>query len=640
MDDSPRKDLDRAQQLFEKGEYDKAIELVEIVLGKESLSEDEHFASLLLKSKLKIKREGLEEAKAIAKGIFKTASKQKKTLLAVDALIIEAEVSWRVGKPELGLKAISEGRKLLRESGIENLKGKQEEFRERNGELLHHEGVIFWYKGDLDKALECHQQSLIIKKELGIKLGIAGSLNNLGLAYWSKGEHDKALEFYNQSLAISEELEHRLLMASILNNLGNLCTVRGDLDLALEYYVKSLSLKEELGLENDIALSLNNIGIIYQLKGSLDQAFDYYDRSLKIHEKLGIKRDMALGSSNLAEIHMLRGDLNKALENYNYSLKIYNDLGFKKDIGRLLSNIGEIYRKKNDHKQAIDIYQQSLEICHEIEDDSSTSVVLLNLVNAAIESDLPSVAENYLEKIKLIDSRTDNVVINQRYRIAKANFLKSSGRARNKIEAGEILEQIVEEDVSDHSLTVTAMIHLCDLLISELKMTGEESVLNRVNDLTKRLLEIGEEQSSHSLLAKTYLLQSKLALVDLNVDNAMELLTQAYDIATEKGLDMLARAVSHERDLLTSQKQKWEMIIQQPPPKKEMIDITHLDDYLELMIRRTVSKLGEEKVPSRKYRPIYEDILKGSLKTEKSKFRAGIAQIGLSESGDIVDEFY
>jgi predicted amidohydrolase len=58
------------------------------------------------------------------------------------------------------------------------------------------------------------------------------------------------------------------------------------------------------------------------------------------------------------------------------------------------------------------------------------------------------------------------------------------------------------------------------------------------------------------------------------------------------------------------------------------------------MIRRTVSKLGEEKMPSRKYRPVYEDILQGSLKSEKSTYRAGIAQIGLSESGDIVDEFY
>jgi predicted amidohydrolase/tetratricopeptide (TPR) repeat protein len=345
-------------------------------------------------------------------------------------------------------------------------------------------------------------------------------------------------------------------------------------------------------------------------------------------------------SSNLGDIHTLRGELDQALEDYIFSLEIYKAMGFKKDIARLLSNIGEIHRKKDNPKQAIDIYQQSLEICHEIEDDSYTAMVLHNLVCAALESDTPGIAENYLEKLKQIDSRTDNQVINQRYRVAKANLLKSSGRARSKLEAGEILEQLVEEDVTDHSLTVTAMIHLCDLLISELKMTGEESVLNKVNDLTKRLLGIAKEQSSHSLLAKTYLLQSKLALVDLNVDKAMDLLTQAQVMATEKGLDMLARAVSHERDLLTSQKQKWEMIIQQNPPKKEMVDITHLDDYIELMIRRTVSKLGDEKMPIRKYRPVYEDILKGSLKTEKSNFRAGIAQIGLSESGDIVDEFY
>ncbi|MHA2376369.1 MAG: tetratricopeptide repeat protein, partial [Candidatus Thorarchaeota archaeon] len=560
--------------------------------------------------------------------------------LAVDALIVEAEVSWRVGKPEEGFKAISEGRKLLADSGIRQIEENKKEIRKRNGKLLHHEGVIFWYKGDLDKALECHQQSMVINEELGNKLDLAGSFNNLGLVYWSKSEHDEALDYYKQSLAISEELDHKLLVASILNNMGNLYATRGELDLALEIHFRSLSLKEELGLEHDIALSLNNVGTIYQLKGDFDQACDFYDRSLKMHEILGIRRDMALVSSNLADIHMLRGNLDKALEDYEFSLEIYNEMGFKTDIARLLSNIGEIHRKKDNPTKAIEIYQQSLEIYGSIKDDTHTSVVLHNLVDAALESDTPSVAEKYLENLKQIDEQTDNPKINQHYRVAKANFMKSSGRARNKLEAGEILEGLIEEEVTDHSLTVTAMIHLCDLLISELKMTGEESVLKKVNDLTKRLLEIAKEQSSHSLLAKTYLLQSKLALIDLDVDKAMELLSQANVMATEKGLDMLARAVSHERDLLLSQKEKWEMIIQQPPPKKEMIDITHLDDYLELMIRRTVSKLGEEKMPSRKYRPVYEDILQGSLKSEKSTYRAGIAQIGLSESGDIVDEFY
>ncbi|MFX1589535.1 MAG: carbon-nitrogen hydrolase family protein, partial [Promethearchaeota archaeon] len=53
-----------------------------------------------------------------------------------------------------------------------------------------------------------------------------------------------------------------------------------------------------------------------------------------------------------------------------------------------------------------------------------------------------------------------------------------------------------------------------------------------------------------------------------------------------------------------------------------------------------LKKLVEEKSEQKKYEIIYADFLKQDLKTQKSQFRIGIAQIGSSESGDIITEFY
>ncbi|MFX1317423.1 MAG: nitrilase-related carbon-nitrogen hydrolase, partial [Promethearchaeota archaeon] len=70
--------------------------------------------------------------------------------------------------------------------------------------------------------------------------------------------------------------------------------------------------------------------------------------------------------------------------------------------------------------------------------------------------------------------------------------------------------------------------------------------------------------------------------------------------------------------------------ISQSPRLSEVHQIT------ENIIRRYV----EEKIEKKKYEIIYKDFLKQNLKAQKSQFRIGITQIGLSESGDIITEFY
>ncbi|MFX0001259.1 MAG: nitrilase-related carbon-nitrogen hydrolase, partial [Candidatus Hermodarchaeota archaeon] len=70
--------------------------------------------------------------------------------------------------------------------------------------------------------------------------------------------------------------------------------------------------------------------------------------------------------------------------------------------------------------------------------------------------------------------------------------------------------------------------------------------------------------------------------------------------------------------------------ISQSPRLSEVHQIT------ENIIRRYVEKKTEKK----KYEIIYLDFLMQDPKTQKSQFRIGIAQIGLSTTGDIIAEFF
>jgi tetratricopeptide (TPR) repeat protein/predicted amidohydrolase len=647
MNKSIHEELSTAERSFKDGNYIDALQQVEGIASMADLSREDQLTCLLLESKIRVKLGEIEAARTLIEEVQEKTHEAKDLLLSMDALIIKAEICWRLGELNDGLEVVEEGQELL-ESIDRELPGIQEkEIREREGDLLRHGGILHWYKGDLNLSLDYHQRSLATMEALGDRKGIASSFNNLGLVYWSKGDLDQAIAYYQRCLAINEELGNKPTIAATLNNLGNAFSGKGDLDHALEHYQQSLLIKREFADNHEIAMTLTNIGAVYQLKGDLDQALDHYQKGLLLHEELGMRPDIALGLGNLGGIYQLKGELVLALEHNQRSLAIYEELGLKLDIARTLFNIGTIHMDKGDHKEASEFHMRSLELCHELENASLTSAVLCSLVNLALQHDDTSLARQHLQELEQIHSRTENRVIDQRYRVAKALSLKSSKRARHMVRAAEILEEVVEEEVADHSLTTTAMIHLCDLLVLELKATGEEQVFEAVKDLTNRLLGIAEEQSSQPLLAETTLLQSKLALVELDVEQAKELLTKAQNITEEKGLHLLARKVAQEQDLLQSQMQKWERIVQQKPSRQEMIDVTQLDVLLERMIHKTVAVLTDEEkaivredATQKKYKLVYLDRLKEPEIIERNSFRVGIAQIGLSQTGDILQEFY
>ena len=600
LTDSNREELSRVKALSEKGDYDEAL------------------------------------------GVIQSLLDTKDALMNIDALILKAEIAWRAGKFDMGLHAVKEATSLVSSKELVELERKGE-LEKRKGKILSHAGVLHWYKGENDQALECLEENLRINETLEDKDGLSGALNNLGLVYWTKGELDKAAEYYKKSLANCEELENEDCIATVLNNLANLSSSRGELELALEYLHRSLEIRERLGIKHDIVRSLINIGAIHRFKGDLDQAIGYYNKSLAIQEHLSIGHNFALALNNLGDVYSLKGDLDLALEFFQRSLLIYDETGAKEGIALTLSNMGECYTRKGNHENAFECFQRSLLISEDMGNTRLISIVLSYLVGLALDNNDLNVAKDYLSRLEQVDTKSDNVVINQRFRVAQALILKNSQRTKDRVKAEEILEKLVEEEVRDHALTTEAMIHLCDLLLLELKATRAEEVLDKVKELTQQLAMIAEKQASHNLLVETYLLQSKLALIDFEVPEAQRLMTEAKKLANEKGLDRLGKIVQNEIDRLQSEVKKWESILEVKPSKTEMVNLTHLDDLLARMVQKTVESLGvesgaESKKP--KYTLVYKDLLQGKDKSERSKFRVGIAQFGLSEDGDILHELY
>jgi tetratricopeptide (TPR) repeat protein len=247
-------------------------------------------------------------------------------------------------------------RKRINEYLLEKVRDKEEKAK-----ILSEFGTIFYYLGELDKALEYYEKTLELDEELGSKGGIAMDLENMGNIYRIKGELNEALEYYGMALKLNEELGRKEGIARVLVNKGIVYRIRRELDKALEYYEKALKLDKELGRKEGIAAVIGNMGVVYGINGEVGKALEYFENALELDEELGRKEGIAKDLVNIGIVYQTKGELGKAIEYYEKALRIFKDMGNIGEIARVSMNIGDILVQKGDKERASDYYLEAKE---------------------------------------------------------------------------------------------------------------------------------------------------------------------------------------------------------------------------------------------------------------------------------------
>ena len=285
---------------------------------------------------------------------------------------------------------------------------------------------------------------------------------------------------------------------------------------------------------------------------------EYAQQSVALAEELGDKLHIARSLNNIGYLYWKKGELDRALEYGLQSLVLYEELDLKQAIAAVRDTIGIIYHQKGEMEQAVAHLEQSLAHFEELGANILMAYPLFHLISVAIDTASLDRAQRYLQRLQQLNEQVpDNKLISQLWRVAEALVLKTSTRARHRVKAEELLEQVTEEEVVDHEVTVAALLNLCDLLLTELRVSGDPEVLGEVQAHVTRLREIAQQQHSHWVLAETYVLQAKLALVELDVQGARRCLEQAQRLAKERGLQRLAMRISTEHDTLLDQLDQW-----------------------------------------------------------------------------------
>ncbi|MHA1556931.1 MAG: tetratricopeptide repeat protein [Candidatus Heimdallarchaeota archaeon] len=257
------------------------------------------------------------------------------------------------------------------------------------------------------KIYELEQASLYLDKAIMIlensenKFLLGHANNSHGLIYYYKGDFNLALEFLNKSLDFFTIIDNKGMIGSLISNIGLIHRLRGDLDLSLEAFDQGLRIFEELDIPQNVAYHLNKLGSVYAQKGDYDLALVYYYKSLEIAKQLNIVNSIAKTLYNIILVSLYDNDLDKAEEYLKQLQEATKDPSNKKR-DRWTRVAKALVLKSRENEQ--DIEQAFKILKHVAEEDTIVidiyGTILLNLCDILLDKCRKENNEEFLTEIR------------------------------------------------------------------------------------------------------------------------------------------------------------------------------------------------------------------------------------------------
>jgi tetratricopeptide (TPR) repeat protein len=503
--------------------------------GVEESSKD-RLLGLILRGKISLYREKYKEATEIGERAYQLSQKLGSVLESVDALLIRAYILY-FGKFEEAFNIILKAEEIFR--SLDNLSNS--DFSRQQADIFLLKSIVCHRKGDLNEAMELAKQCLSIKEKSGEKLDIAHVYYHLGELYLYKGESNIGLEYANRALALHEELSNNVGIAKCQFLVGESYYTKGDIDQALKLAKKNLTIKEISNSTKFNALDL--LAGIYINKGELERALRYRTRAAKLAKKEEFNEQVIMSIYGLGVIYRIRGETDLAIKHF----------------------------------------KRSLELSEQTKSPYGTQASLFYLILTTLDINSLEQARLYLSQLEFFAKKTESQVYNYVFTVAKALVLKKSSRIRNRTEAEMLLKQIIESKYSTPPLYLLSLVNLCDLFLEELLLTNNSEVLEELEPLIAKMVKFAEKQQAYLWLAETRLLQAKSALIQMKIEDAKQILTQAQRVAELHGLNLLAIKISNEHDNLLEKLNVWDNLKKIDAPMSDRIKLASFDGPIERM---------------------------------------------------------
>jgi predicted ATPase len=267
---------------------------------------------------------------------------------------------------------LGEGR-LRQAQALAADEGKNESLQ---AQVLNGAGALAWAQGDYEAAQASYQQCLAIRRRLGERWAMAGTLHNLGILLMDQADFEAARALFHESRAIYEEAGDAVRFAISLTSIANLAAIQGDYDTAWILNQQALMIDRGLQDQQNIAVSLNNLGELALLQGDYLTAEQLLREGLDIRQRLGDPARVASSLGYLGRLALIQGDYGSALTHLRQSLTLRQELGERRGQALALTTLAERSLAMAEYEAARDHYREALTILLQLDDRNAGAAAL------------------------------------------------------------------------------------------------------------------------------------------------------------------------------------------------------------------------------------------------------------------------
>lgn len=221
-------------------------------------------------------------------------------------------------------------------------------------------GRVFYYKSDIQKAMDSWKQGLAIaqeNKDVEIELFLR---DYLGIFYrLSGGDKETALDALFETYDLAAAIDFKPAMSQIIEHVAVIYSMDESYNKAIRYLLESLDLKREIGDEVGESYCLLNLGVGYSVTGEYFKALTYLNEGASLAEKLDNKRLIIACLIQLGSINTTLGLFDEAGENLEKAILISSENGLKTEAYKALNSLGTLRIQEEKFDEALVVFNRA-----------------------------------------------------------------------------------------------------------------------------------------------------------------------------------------------------------------------------------------------------------------------------------------
>ncbi|MCE7744632.1 MAG: tetratricopeptide repeat protein [Candidatus Heimdallarchaeota archaeon] len=545
MSSSIQKQFNDLIQLISLGQFNDALDLVDKISKIKGLSKEDKLECLLLRVEIENYLGNYKKSLQMAENATKQSKELKNDKLIIKSLYWKAVGFYIFGDIKGSLDLIESALKLMTEKN-----------------LL------------IDSSLIKFRILLI-----GMK----------GLVFSNTGNYKIGLEFLKQAIELAEKANNKHLLAFFTTHFGLYTLFAGNIAEAEKILNRAYKIAKDSGNKQQIALAIMRKGLLktYELKHK--EALELYFKSIEIMEETG-STYLHFGSYlNIGSAYTSLFQFDKAIKYLKKALTFESGFDFM-----IYTNLAEVYYWKNELDLALEHYLGALEKSTEIQDRRYHPIILYSLVNIYVQKKQFAEAQQYLNQLEKIRDEENLKQYDELHKFASIQFYKASTDIRDWSKAVTFAEKFISGEDAYSEWRVDALYSILEIRLRELQINANEESLIQVSKQIDEVFQKAEEKQQHNMIVNLYRLKAQLALVELDVKKAVDMLVTARTIAKEKGLELLVQNITKEEKKLEEQISMWTKFQEQKLPLVDTLKQVSLENTVQNIAKDTVVEVRDE----------------------------------------------